>query len=88
MDVANLPRQITSTLGEMILDRRATVSLNKTLETEYVAVYRYANAYKRQWRADAVDWSTENFVVVTKTGRLLIFTNSEWGGVSYMGEPF
>ncbi len=61
-------------------DSRAKESLNKTLETAYKAVYRQEASYKRQWKSDNISWDSETFFVLTASGKLLCFTNSEWGG--------
>lgn len=62
-------------------DNRARASLNKTLETNYKAVYRKDTDFKSQWRKDNLDFSGECFYVVTEKGRLLKFINSEWASV-------
>lgn len=51
-------------------DNRALESLNKTLETEFVKVFRAANKYTNtnQWKANDIIWSGEEFYVLTKTG--------------------
>lgn len=62
-------------------DNRARASLNKTLETNYRAVYRQASEYDRQWKAGDISWCGEQFHAITEKGKLLSFYNSEWGGV-------
>lgn len=59
-------------------DNRARTSLNKTLETCYKAVYRQESAYTKQWKSGDIDWSGEEFWVVTAKGRTVRFHNSEW----------
>lgn len=59
-------------------DNRARTSLNKTLETNYKAVYRKETSYKEQWKESKIDWSGEEFWAVTAKDRLLRFSNSEW----------
>lgn len=62
-------------------DNRARQSLNNTLETNYVAVYRNENKYKDQWKRNCIDWDGEVFYIVTASGKILQLMNSEWGGV-------
>lgn len=62
-------------------DNRARQSLNNTLETNYVAVYRNENKYKDQWKKDHIDWDGETFHIVTASGKILHHMNSEWGGI-------
>lgn len=59
-------------------DNRARSSLNKTLETNYRAVYREHTHYKTQWKHSNIDWSGEKFYAVTEKGRIIKFSNSEW----------
>ena len=63
-------------------DNRARTSLNKTLETNYRAVFRGEKVYKEQWKSGSIDWSGEDFYAITEKGRVLYFSNSEWGGVN------
>lgn len=63
-------------------DNRARTSLNKTLETNYRAVFRSEKVYKTQWKSGSIDWSGEKFYVITEKGKILRFSNSEWGGVN------
>lgn len=62
-------------------DNRARASLNKTLETNYRAVFRHESVYKDQWKSGGINWSGEDFYALTEKGRILHFSNSEWGGV-------
>jgi len=59
-------------------DNRAKASLNKTLETNYKAVYRKDSSYKSQWKSSSIDWSGEKFYAVTQKGKVIEFSNSEW----------
>lgn len=59
-------------------DQRALASLNKTLETDYKAVYRTDYNYKSQWKANDIDLDCGDVYVVTKSNRLLHLNNSEW----------
>lgn len=60
-------------------DDKARSSLNKTLETEYRAVYRLEGA--TPWEDGNIDWDGETFYILTKKGRVLHHANSEWGGI-------
>lgn len=63
-------------------DNRARASLNATLETNYVSVFRHEREYKAgQWTKDNIDLSGEEFYIVTAKGKILHHTNSEWGGI-------
>lgn len=73
--------EFTDGYSTYVKDNRARASLNKTLETNYKAVYRHNDVYKRQWRQNDIDWDGEKFYVVTTSGKVLEFINSEWGGV-------
>jgi hypothetical protein len=68
-------------MGVFKKDNRARQSLNNTLETKYIAVFRNENKYKHQWKKDDIDWDGETFYIVTAKGRVLEHTNSEWGGI-------
>lgn len=62
-------------------DNRARASLNATLETNYVAVFRTEENYKGQWKKDNIDLSGEQFYIITAKGKVLYHTNSEWGSI-------
>ncbi|MNQ25268.1 hypothetical protein D3C85_384830 [compost metagenome] len=62
-------------------DNRARSSLNKTLETNYKAVYRKETSYKSQWKQNDIDFSGETFYVITEKGRILRFGKSEWADI-------
>jgi hypothetical protein len=69
---------------EFVKCSKARKALNKTLETNYRAVYRnrlHVKDSNYNWKEDHVDWDGEQFFAVTASGKLLSFTNSEWGGV-------
>ncbi|MNZ59910.1 hypothetical protein D3C78_779640 [compost metagenome] len=55
-------------------------ALNKTLETSFVAVFRNRVA-PTAWKDGNVSWDGEDFYVLTASGRVMAFYNSEWGGV-------
>lgn len=55
--------------------------LNRTLETEYVAIYKEKSNSFEDSVVDDVSFDSKNFYVITKNGKLLHFSNSEWGGV-------
>jgi hypothetical protein len=67
-------------------DNRARASLNKTLETNYKAVYRQDTCYKDQWKNECIDFSGETFYVVTENGRLIEFKNSVWAWIEVMNK--
>lgn len=57
-------------------------TLNKALETNYQAVFRKKNDIRHSdWKGEDIELSGEEFFVVTASGRVLRFWNSEWGGV-------
>lgn len=65
-----------------IRDAVALAALNETLETNFQMVFREEDYFSRhQWKPYDIDWDAEHFFVVTASGKLLQFTNSEWGGV-------
>lgn len=55
-------------------------ALNENLETEYQMTFRCAESktFNPEWNSDKIDWDCEEFFVLTKSGRILYFTNSEW----------
>lgn len=59
-------------------DNRARASLNKTLDTNFKAVFRSQFAYSEQWKAGDVDWCGETVYVLTHKDKVVRFTNSEW----------
>lgn len=60
-------------------DNPARAVLNKTLETEYRAVYRIAS--NEAWTEGNINWCGETFFILTRKGKILEHTNSEWGGI-------
>ena len=60
-------------------DDTARDVLNATLETNYKVLFRKESArMTSNWSEKDIDWSGEDFFVLTEKNRLLWFTNSEW----------
>lgn len=75
---------------EFIKCTKAKKALNKTLETNYQAVYRERRCVKDSnylWKEDDVDWDGEHFFAVTASGKVLSFRNSEWGSATAVTKP-
>lgn len=71
---------------EFVKCSKAKKALNKTLETNYRAVYRLRRHVKDanyDWKEGDIDWDGEKFFAVTASGKVLSFINSEWGGVEF-----
>ena len=65
--------------GRYIRDDVARDILNATLETNYKVLFRKESArLTSNWSEKDIDWSGEEFFVLTEKNRLLWFTNSEW----------
>jgi hypothetical protein len=63
-------------------DHEALCSMNTIFETNFVAVYRSKEFENRNvFDHRHIDFDCETFFVVTKSGKVLSFSNSEWGGV-------
>lgn len=78
-DRTELPLRVKDSHYSFKLDNRAKHSLNKTLDSDFIAVYRQEEDYiAGQWGEGKLDWSTERVYVVTKRGNVVMFTNSEW----------
>lgn len=75
-----LPQEVIDSYGHYIYKRdyRAVKSLNKTLGTNFVAVYRNSLYYRDQMKANDISIDTGDTYVVTADKRLVRFTNSEW----------
>lgn len=59
-------------------------ALNATLETDYIAVYRKPTSMKnKKWKKGDIDLCCDEFYIVTRKGKVLHHTNSEWGGIGY-----
>ena len=69
--------------GKYTRDDVARDVLNAALETNYKALFRKESARMTSgWREKDIDWSGEDFFVLTEKNRLLWFTNSEWASFS------
>lgn len=65
--------------GRYTRDDVARDILNTTLETNYKVLFRKESArLTSDWSEKDIDWSGEDFFVLTEKNRLLWFTNSEW----------
>lgn len=65
--------------GRYTRDDVARDVLNATLETNYKVLFRKESArMNSKWSEKDIDWSGEDFFVLTEKNRLLWFTNSEW----------
>ena len=70
---------ITFSYSRYRRDDAARDVLNATLETNYKVLFRKESARKTsKWIKKDIDWSGEDFFVLTEKNRLLWFTNSEW----------
>jgi len=70
---------ITFSCGRYRRDDVAIDILNATLETNYKVLFRKESAgLTSNWSEKDIDWSGEDFFVLTEKNRLLWFTNSEW----------
>lgn len=61
-------------------------ALNRTLGSQFKAVYRQENVLKHtvnSWEAGCVNWDGETFYAVNPKGKVISFSNSEWGGVGF-----
>lgn len=69
--------------GRYARDDAARDILNTTLETNYKVLFRKENArLTSNWSETDIDWSGEDFFVLTEKHRMLWFTNSEWASFS------
>lgn len=60
-------------------DDTARDVLNANPETNYKLLFRKESARSSSyWSEKDIDWSGEDFFVLTEKNRLLWFTNSEW----------
>jgi len=64
-------------------DNKSRTAINKTLETEYKAVYRRDG--NKAWNEGNIEWDGEIFFILTRKGKILCHTNSEWGGIGIAG---
>lgn len=64
-------------------DDTARDVLNVNLETNYKALFRKESVRSSSnWSETDIDWSGEDFFVLTEKGRLVWFSNSEWASFS------
>lgn len=57
-------------------------ALNENLETEYQMTFRCdeSKTFNPKWTPEHIDWDSEEFFVLAKSGKILYFSNSEWAG--------
>lgn len=79
-DKSQLPLQFIGEYGEVYFrDKRACNSLNSIIDTSFIAVYRQATAYKKQWSLKGgLSWDDECVYIVTSKWKLISMQNSEW----------
>ena len=79
-DKSQLPPRFTEEYGELyIRDERACNSLNATLGTSFIAVYRQEREYSKQWTLrGGLSWDGECVYIVTSKWKLISMQNSEW----------
>lgn len=71
--------------GNRVMYKRCTdscLALSRTMGVDFKAVYR--NDIERQnntWKDNDVGWCGETFYAVNPKGKIIVFYNSEWGGV-------
>lgn len=61
------------------------MALSRTMGVDFKAVYRREDHLKNgnRWVDKDVDWSGETIYAVNPKGKVILFTNSEWGGVEF-----
>lgn len=65
-------------------DKASCDALSKTMGVDFKAVYREAGAIERNhntWEDGKVNWDCETIYAINPKGKLIKFTNSEWGSV-------
>jgi succinyl-CoA synthetase beta subunit len=67
-------------------DANSCLALSKVMGVDFKAVYRHESQltgefHKNKWDEGNVDWDTETFYAVNPKGKVIVFSNSEWGGV-------
>lgn len=63
---------------------KSCLALSKVMGVDFKAVYRNANTLltsSNAWTEDSVDWDSETIYAVNPKGKVISFSNSEWGGV-------
>lgn len=76
--VTEFPLDFAEKGSVYVQDNRAKNSLNKTLEAQYLAVYRKQSETCNQYKADSIDMETGWVYVVTQRRKVLRFYVSEW----------
>lgn len=66
-----------------VRDTKARKVLNKLLGTSFVAVYRTRTEIdKTSYSEESFDLDNEHIYCVRPDGKVILFTNSEWGAIS------
>jgi hypothetical protein len=64
------------------------LALSRTMGVDFKAVYRYAPLLEgdrpNRWTDTDVNWCGETFYAVNPKGKVIVFSNSEWGGVEHV----
>lgn len=65
-----------------VRDTKARKILNKLLGSSFVAVFRTRNEMdKTSYKEGEFDLDNEHIYCVRPDGKVILFTNSEWGGI-------
>lgn len=83
--LTDLPIRFQDNCYTYQIDNRACKSLNKLLDTNFIAVYRQTERYKTQWKSNKIDWDCETFYVITSKFNIVRMFNSEWGDFQHVG---
>ncbi|MND95514.1 hypothetical protein D3C80_877700 [compost metagenome] len=62
------------------------LALSRTMGVDFKAVYRNSRvliASNNTWADKGVSWDGEQFYAVNPKGKVIVFYNSEWGGVEF-----
>jgi len=86
-DILSLPLEFDVLFhGKFRLDNRAKKVLNKTMDTDFIAVYRGYDYYSEQWKGDSISWDAEHVYIVTSKRKLIGMYNSEWASIEKVAE--
>lgn len=63
-------------------DDASCLALSKTMGVDFKAVYRHDRERAgNTWVEGDINWDAETIYAVNPKGKVIIFSNSEWGGV-------
>lgn len=65
-------------------DADSCLALSRTMGVDFKAVYRHERELEsdhKAWKDGDVNWDGETFYAVNPKGKVIVFSNSEWGGV-------